>query len=473
MNTYLTSIYVYNNYVDQHFEIDFSPKEGEKFRHLIITGKNGTGKTVLLQALNEELFLAKNGLPSPPQYYNLEKTEQETDFKEKNTFDQPKVEVNFLEMPDNQQEKLLYIYLPTVQYTSIHPPVKSPEAIDFKKLFEEENNFNQNKNLINKKIKSIKNNIIAHKTNSSIYENTIKSSKKAIQIENAKIKITEYEQKIATLEKEIETIQKTKLPIPKISLAPYFLQFLLNLKKEHAYSISDGETEIAEKLKQRLDQLEKTFQYLFELPDLKLKHSFRRGTFRFELPDGRSFDFHQLSHGHNAILRIIAEIFLQIEAHRVDFPNEVSPSGIVVIDEIANHLHPSLQEKVLPTLTKLFPNLQFIIATHSPIVLASIPNPTIYDLLEHMSIDHNLMGIPYNVVMEQYFGITEYSLYVTNRLKRAKELLKNQLRNEEEQAELKAIGNELSRMSSPLASIILLEFEREKRGIPNKVPRNR
>ena len=46
----------------------------------------------------------------------------------------------------------------------------------------------------------------------------------------------------------------------------------------------------------------------------------------------------------------------------------------VVVDEPENHLHPRLQRAVLPGLLEAFPNTQFIIATHNPFVVTSVPN---------------------------------------------------------------------------------------------------
>ena len=43
--------------------------------------------------------------------------------------------------------------------------------------------------------------------------------------------------------------------------------------------------------------------------------------------------------------------------------------GIVLIDEIETHLHVELQKKILPFLTNFFPNIQFVITTHSPFIL--------------------------------------------------------------------------------------------------------
>ena len=54
--------------------------------------------------------------------------------------------------------------------------------------------------------------------------------------------------------------------------------------------------------------------------------------------------------------------------------------GIVLIDEIETHLHIGLQKKILPFLIGFFPNIQFIVTTHSHFVINSIENAIIYDL---------------------------------------------------------------------------------------------
>lgn len=51
---------------------------------------------------------------------------------------------------------------------------------------------------------------------------------------------------------------------------------------------------------------------------------------------------------------------------------------IVLIDEIENHLHPSMQRKILPDLANAFPKIQFIISTHSPLVVGSAKESKVY-----------------------------------------------------------------------------------------------
>nr|WP_281693105.1 AAA family ATPase [Agathobaculum desmolans] len=49
-------------------------------------------------------------------------------------------------------------------------------------------------------------------------------------------------------------------------------------------------------------------------------------------------------------------------------------SGIVWIDEIELHMHPCWQRMVLPVLRKTFPNIQFIVTTHSLQALGKVDN---------------------------------------------------------------------------------------------------
>ncbi len=64
-----------------------------------------------------------------------------------------------------------------------------------------------------------------------------------------------------------------------------------------------------------------------------------------------------------------------------DLPNPFTAKAIVLIDEIELHLHPKLQRKIMPKLSEIFPNVQFIVTTHSPQVLGEIgDNFKIYSL---------------------------------------------------------------------------------------------
>lgn len=70
---------------------------------------------------------------------------------------------------------------------------------------------------------------------------------------------------------------------------------------------------------------------------------------------------------------ILLNLFVNIIRHSDNLPKEANElQGIVIIDEIDAHLHTNLQNKVLPELIKMFPKIQFIITTHSPLFILGL-----------------------------------------------------------------------------------------------------
>ena len=80
----------------------------------------------------------------------------------------------------------------------------------------------------------------------------------------------------------------------------------------------------------------------------------------------------ELSSGFQAILLIISSIFEWVETSNPEGSREVAKAtGTVLIDELDLHLHPEWQFTLRDGLEKIFPNIQFIVTTHSPHLLAS------------------------------------------------------------------------------------------------------
>ena len=434
MNQYLKSLYIFNNYKDKHFQIDFPPQKEQKFRHLILTGTNGSGKTTILKSLALKYILLKEKLINRSDNI-INKKEQINDFEQVFDFNFPFIEFeNTSEIQDN---KNIFIYIPTIKYKHI-------------------NEYNENIKLnFTEKIYSFRQNLLNNETIALV-----------INFENLINKTIEFEKYKLAIKNNIEQNPYPKIKeIPRFSLSENFLQFLFLLKDEQAFSFLEDEPKKAKALTKRFSDIEKAFQILFEDSDLKLKHQFRGGRkFYFILGDGRKIDFNELSHGHNAVLSIVSEIMLNIEAHREKNIDDYNPKGVVVIDEIESHLHISLQEKILPILTQMFPNLQFIVATHSPAVIASISNATVYDLTLKRTVNENLTGIPYNVLMKSHFGIeSEYSIEVTNKLNYVKTLVSKDTLNKKETTKLENLINELQELSPDLALDVQLEMDRRKR----------
>ena len=112
-----------------------------------------------------------------------------------------------------------------------------------------------------------------------------------------------------------------------------------------------------------------------------------------------------------------------------------------------------MQEQILPFLTEIFPRFQFIVATHSPAVIASIPNAVVYDLKkrEPMLSDH-FRGIRYGRLMTEHFGISsEIDLDSTEKLVRLRELASRASPTHEEEQELSEMAALLTERSPALA----------------------
>jgi predicted ATP-binding protein involved in virulence len=84
--------------------------------------------------------------------------------------------------------------------------------------------------------------------------------------------------------------------------------------------------------------------------------------------NGSRIPFMQLPQGYKRMFSIVFDI-----SNRSYLLNSnCSPSGIVMIDEIELHLHPSIAQEILNGLKKSFPDLQLIISTHSPLVITNL-----------------------------------------------------------------------------------------------------
>ena len=87
-------------------------------------------------------------------------------------------------------------------------------------------------------------------------------------------------------------------------------------------------------------------------------------------------EFLDLATGYRNIIAMIGDMLIQLSMNKPinDYKNL---SGIVLIDEIDLHLHPKYQKLFVQKLTELFPKIQFIVSTHSPIPLLGAPKNSV------------------------------------------------------------------------------------------------
>ena len=75
----------------------------------------------------------------------------------------------------------------------------------------------------------------------------------------------------------------------------------------------------------------------------------------------------QLSSGETSLVDMFLSILRDFDLCNISFNSAQEVKGIVLVDEIDLHLHADHQFEVLPGLIKMFPNVQFVIASHSPL----------------------------------------------------------------------------------------------------------
>jgi len=197
-----------------------------------------------------------------------------------------------------------------------------------------------------------------------------------------------------------------------LKLNQVFLQYIVNLKAEKSFARDDNDFEVADKIDNWFNKFENILKKIFQDKTLKIVFDRKEYNFYIHKKNREPFDFNGLSAGYSAIIDIITELILKIENTKL---KSFDCEGIVLIDEVENHLHVELQKNILPLLTNFFPNIQFIVTTHSPFVLSSLSNSVIYDLEKQLRVE-DLSGYSYDSLIESYFDSDKYSKEVKEKI---------------------------------------------------------
>lgn len=120
-------------------------------------------------------------------------------------------------------------------------------------------------------------------------------------------------------------------------------------------------------------QLEAVRQTIAKLIDGYHDFKVQRNPQAFIISKGNiKFDFNQLSDGEKSYIALVLDIARKMAMTHPNMHNPLDGDGIVLIDEIDLHLHPTWQRDVVGKLQTIFPNCQFIITTHSPHVVSCV-----------------------------------------------------------------------------------------------------
>ena len=318
--------YINNIHINQvrHLKDFDIPLEKDAYPHLMITGKNGSGKTSLLNAIADHIERVANDT-----YKDFEKYEKSIEYWENQLKNNPQ-NILFIEqsLQQNKDQYKLFFGEIIITFRDVDTLIKKYQEGNFIIAFYE-----------------------AHRT-----------------IKNLK------EPKNPT-----KPTLKDKWGI-KQTTTQEFLNFLSDLKIQEALARNEKLEKDANQINEWFVNFEQRLGKIFQDEKLKLAFNYKDYSFKI-LTKGKEFKFTELSDGFAAVLDIVVDLILKMQ-DKNQLIRAYEREGIVLVDEIETHLHLELQKVIMPLLTKIFPNIQFIVTTHSPFVLSSLSNAVAFDL-EH------------------------------------------------------------------------------------------
>lgn len=400
----------------RHLEDISIPLDKNKRKHLILTGKNGSGKTSVL----EELV----------QHFNYILSDQ---------FD------SYDEMREDQR-----FYIDRIeQAEKISDLEKRRKSIqEAKKMLE----------WIEDKMKNWLEGVVSNFTSYMVLREKYQKGNFIFAYYKAEreFQVEEY--------KNIEKIEfQDKYSIAE-NPGTKFTKYLVDVKATQAFTKNKEKTEKIDKWFQAFEDI---LRRIFNDKNLQLK--FDDETFQFSIceTDRDPFDFNTMSSGYSAVFDISNDLIIRMEA-KSGLRTEFDMEGVVLVDEIETHLHLELQKEILPILTKLFPNIQFVITTHSPFILSSVDNAVIYDLENKTLVKSGLKNLPYEGIVEGYFKADILSEELREKFEKYKDLVSKDELSDEEYEEIDKLEFYLDEIPDYLAKELTSEYSRLKLEFSNR-----
>jgi predicted ATP-binding protein involved in virulence len=213
-----------------------------------------------------------------------------------------------------------------------------------------------------------------------------------------------------------------------------------------------------------LDAVRSALNRLF--PDYLQNPRVETSPLRFVMDDIRNPDnpiehrLERMSDGYRITIALVADIAARLaeanpsrEVSGLDDP--LQANGVVMIDEIDLHLHPKLQREILARLTGIFPNVQFIVSTHSPNVVIGALDFVQLVKLDCGVIDDSIDEEKYDtydislLLLSDLFDEVDVRTHEYLRLSNSyEELLSKSVLSDEDKAEIDRLGKILKGFSS-------------------------
>ncbi len=397
MEHFITSIRINEVRHLKNIEIKLNP---EKRQHLILTGKNGSGKTSVLKAVRNHLQMINDGMwrivkwdypeaiRSCRQNYNNAKTDRE------------KIKA---------QESIEEISQMAEQHMS-----------GCNLLFSDENTLES---------------LYAQGNFITAYFAADRTSK------------------IQRVHGAEDVKLETEYPINS-EPSKILLKYMVHLKTQQAYARNEDDLETEAKIASWFLRFRDALRVLLDDESIELRYDYKNYNFLIEQKGRNPYGLDELSDGYSAIIGIVADLILRMDRNWL-LKGELSQydvEGVVLIDELETHLHVELQRKILPFLTEFFPRIQFIITTHSAYILNSISNACIYDLEKRVQFT-DFSAYSVDDIAEGYLDADAYSAELKKKTERYQELYGRADLSDEERAERADLRMELNDATDVLEKI--------------------
>ncbi|MCD5988937.1 AAA family ATPase [Pseudomonas sp. CDFA 553] len=116
--------------------------------------------------------------------------------------------------------------------------------------------------------------------------------------------------------------------------------------------------------------------------------------------EGVTLNVSQLSQGEKSMMALVGDIARRLAMMNPALENPLQGNGIVLIDEVELHLHPKWQRSLIEQLTTTFPNCQFLLTTHSPLVISDAKDVLVYVMSDgELHEQDSLYGLDANQVL--------------------------------------------------------------------------
>jgi len=138
---------------------------------------------------------------------------------------------------------------------------------------------------------------------------------------------------------------------------------------------------------------------------------------------GQPFYLHQLSDGERGLLALVFDLTRRLAIANPDSDNPIADGvALVLIDEIELHLHPKWQRDVLQRLRGIFKACQFVVTTHSPLVLGEVPARCVrflefVDGKVGVTVPTEAYGMDANRILQEFMGAPVRNREVDGELK--------------------------------------------------------